>query len=144
MKIIKIASKTLFVAVLILTLSACRTNRVKNNERVGKWVEFDTIDGKIYKSIGRFQDGLGKGTHRQYLDKKIVRKEKYKNGICHTTYYYENGKIMTEGTTKMVLTEKEIHWFYSGDWKFYDETGQLQGIRTYEDGAITNEIEIKR
>ena len=101
------------------------------------------IDGKIYKSTGRFRNGLGKGIHRQFSDKKLVRKEKYKDGICHTTYYYENGKIMTEGNTKMVLTENEIHWFYNGDWKFYDESGQLIGTRTYENGAILNETEIK-
>lgn len=142
MKNRKTASKLLAI-ILIVTISSCKTNRIKNNERIGKWIEFDTIDGKIYKSIGRFRNGLGKGTHRQFSDKKLVRKEKYKDGICHTTYYYENGQIMTEGNTKMVLTENEIHWFYDGDWKFYDESGLLLGIRTYESGAVINEIEIK-
>lgn len=37
-----------------------------------------------------------------------------------------------------------MHWFYNGDWKFYDESGQLIGIRTYENGAILNETEIKQ
>lgn len=142
MKDLKTIAKILFL-VLLFTLSSCKINRTKNNERVGKWVEFDTIDGKIYKTIGRFQNGLGKGTHRQYVNKKLVRKEKYSDDICKTTYYYENGKIMTEGNTKMILTDKEIHWFYSGDWKFYNEDGELLGIRTYENGNLINEIKIK-
>ncbi|WP_370030553.1 hypothetical protein [Flavobacterium sp. 28YEA47A] len=122
----------------------CKTNRIRNNERVGRWVEFDTIDGKIYKSVGRFRNGIGKGVHRQFSDKKLVRKEKYKDEICHTIYYYENGKVMTEGDTKMALTEKLVHWYYTGDWKFYDDNGQLLGIRTYENGSVINEIEIQQ
>lgn len=47
---------------------------------------------------------------------------------------------MTKGNPKMVLTDKEIHWFYSGDWKFYNENGELLGIRTCENGNIINEI----
>lgn len=143
MRIKKIAPKILAL-LFILTLSGCKTNRIRKNERVGRWVEFDTIEGKIYKSVGRYRNGIGKGTHRQFSDKKLVREEKYKNDICHTIYYHENGKIMTEGYTKMVVTEKEIHWFYNGDWKFYDENGQLLGIRTYENGNAINEIEIQQ
>jgi len=142
MKDLKTITKILFL-ILIFTLSSCKTNQTKNNERIGKWIEFDTIDGNIYKTIGRFQNGLGKGTHHQYLNKKLVRKENYRNDVCQTTYYYENGKIMTEGNTKMILTDKEIHWFYSGDWKFYNENGELLGIRTYENGNIINEIKIQ-
>ncbi|WP_447635829.1 toxin-antitoxin system YwqK family antitoxin [Flavobacterium microcysteis] len=143
MRIIKIAPKILAL-LFILTLSSCKTNRIRNNERVGRWVEYDTIDGKIYKSVGRFRDGIGKGTHRQFSDKKLVRKEKYKDEICHTIFYYENGKVMTEGDTKMAVTENLIHWYYTGDWKFYDENGRLLGIRTYENGSLMNEIEIQQ
>ncbi|TPD68344.1 toxin-antitoxin system YwqK family antitoxin [Flavobacterium microcysteis] len=143
MRIKKIAPK-IFALLFILTLSGCKTNRIRKNERVGRWVEFDTIEGKIYKSVGRYRNGIGKGTHRQFSDKKLVREEKYKNDICHTIYYHENGKVMTEGYTKMVVTEKEIHWFYNGDWKFYNENGQLLGIRTYENGNAINEIEIQQ
>lgn len=143
MRIKKIAPK-IFALLFILTLSGCKTNRIRKNERIGRWVEFDTIEGKIYKSVGRYRNGIGKGTHRQFSDKKLVREEKYKNAICHTIYYHENGKVMTEGYTKMVVTEKEIHWFYNGDWKFYNENGQLLGIRTYENGNAINEIEIQQ
>lgn len=143
MRIIKI-TPSISALLFILMLSGCKTNRIRNNERVGRWVEYDTIDGKIYKSVGRFRDGIGKGTHRQFSDKKLVREEKYKNDICHTIYYYDNGNIITEGNTKMVVTDEEIHWFYNGDWKFYDENGQLLGIRTYENGNVINEIEIQQ
>lgn len=143
MKFTKTILQILFL-ILFFTVLSCKTNRTRNNERVGKWIEFDTIDGTIYKTVGRFQNGLGKGIHRQFSNKKLVRKEKYKDGICKTTYYHENGKIMTEGNTKMVLTDKDIHWFYAGDWKFYNENGELLGIRTYENGDLINETEIKK
>lgn len=70
-----------------------------------------------------------------------MRLEKYKNGICFTQYFHDNGKVSFEGKSKMVITEKEIHWFYIEDWKFYDEKGNLIGTNIYRDGDLIQTIE---
>ena len=132
------------VLLIVFTVLSCKINQVKNNERHGKWIDYNSIEGINYKSIGRYKQGFEKGTHRQFANRKLHRKEKYKNGICQTTYYYPNGKIMSEGKTQLDLTEKEIHWYYQGDWKFYDEQGNLLGINTYEKGNLINQTEIKQ
>lgn len=134
----------LIVLILIITFSSCKTNKIRNNERHGKWIDYDTIENINYKSIGRYKNGLEKGTHRQFSDKKLHRKEKYKDGICQTTYYYPNGRMMSEGNSELEITEKEMHWYYQGDWKFYDEQGNLLGINTYEKGELVNQTEIKQ
>ena len=51
---------------------------------------------------------------------------------------------MSEGNTELEITEKEMHWYYQGDWKFYDEQGNLLGINTYEKGELVNQTEIKQ
>ena len=140
----KILKGSFLILILLLSYSSCKTNRIINNERHGKWIDLDTIGSVFYKSVGRYKNGLEKGTHRQFSNKKLHRKEKYKNGICQTTYYYPNGKIMSEGNTELEITEKEMHWFYQGDWRFYDENGSLLGINTYEKGELINQTEIKQ
>ena len=141
-----IYSKVKFSAIVLLTVFtflSCKTNQVRNNERHGKWIDYNTVENVNYKSVGRYNKGIEKGTHRQFANNKLHRKEKYRDGICQTAYYYPNGKIMSQGKTQLDLTEKEIHWYYQGDWKFYDEQGNLLGINTYEKGNLVNQTEIK-
>ena len=135
---------TVIILLIVFTVLSCKTNKVKNNERHGKWIDYNSIEGINYKSIGRYKQGFEKGTHRQFANEQLHRKEKYRNGICQTTYYHANGKILSEGKTQLDLTEKEIHWYYQGDWKFYDEQGNLLGINTYEKGNLINQTEIKQ
>jgi len=142
---VSVRSKSvLLISIIIIALSGCKINKIRNNERHGKWIDYNSVENVNYKSVGRFNKGIEKGTHRQFANKKLHRKEKYKNGICQTTYYYQNGKIMSQGNTQLDLTEKEIHWYYQGDWKFYDEQGNLLGISTYDQGNLINQTEIKQ
>ena len=133
----------IFALAVILTFSNCKINRVKNNERHGKWIDYNKVQDVNYKSIGRYKNGIERGTHKQFANKKLYRKEKYKKGICQTTYYHPNGKIISQGKTQLEITEKEMHWYYQGDWKFFDEQGNLLGIKTYEKGELINLTEIK-
>lgn len=125
----------------LLLLSSCKINRFKNGEREGKWVHFDTIDHVIYKSVGRYKKGMEQKKWKQFSGKKLVRLEEYKDSICFTKYYHENGKVSSEGKSKMVVSEKEIHWFYTEDWRFYDEKGILIGTNIYENGELIETIE---
>lgn len=129
--------------IIVFTIVSCKINQVKNNERHGKWIDYNTVENVNYKTVGRFKKGIEKGSHRQFANKKLNRKEKYNNGICQTTYYYPNGKILSEGNTQLDLTEKEIHWYYQGEWKFYDEKGKLLGTKIYNKGNLINQTEIK-
>jgi antitoxin component YwqK of YwqJK toxin-antitoxin module len=58
-----------------------------------------------------------------YLDGKIIKREAQGN-TCYTKFYHQNGKIQSRGTT-VLDTSTNIHWFYSGNWKFYDNKGKL-------------------
>lgn len=114
---------------------------MKNGERHGKWVHLDTIDNIIYKSVGRYKKGIEQKKWKQYNGKKLVRLERYKDSICYTQYFHDNGKISSEGKSKMTVSEKEIHWFYIGNWKFYDEDGKLLGTNIYNNGELIQTIE---
>lgn len=86
----------------------------------------------IYITKGKYHKGLETGTWKHFYNGKVVRKEKYRNGICKTVFYYTNGKIMKKGNTKMESTTNEDHWYYFGKWSFYDTNGKLDSIKKRE------------
>ena len=78
-----------------------------------------------------------------YIDGKIYKTEKYKNGVCAVKNYYKNGKLQSKGRTRIKIDSVETHLFYFGDWKFYSDNGKLTDIRKYNNGELISELEIK-
>jgi hypothetical protein len=74
----------------------------------GRWITVDTLDF-IYITKGKYHEGAEIGTWKYIYKNKMVRKEKYRNGICKTVFYYPNGKIMKKGITKLESTTNEDH-----------------------------------
>lgn len=126
-----------------LLVAGCKTNQTKNQERIGKWIYKDTVNGIVYKSKGRYKKGIEVKTWKQFANGKCIKKEVYKNGICHTINYFQNGKIASIGQTKMIETKENVHWYYFGDWKFYDKNGKMTFLKKYENGELINEQEIQ-
>lgn len=128
---------------IFLLLPGCRTNRMKDKLKHGRWEYTDTVNNVVYRSFGKYKKGNERKTWRYYENNKLVRKEKYQHGICHTATYFESGKIASEGKTKMVISETDTHWYYFGDWYFYDETGKLVRIKNYESGQLLNDTKMQ-
>src|SRR5690606_30982815 len=93
-----------------------------------------------YKTRGRYHNGFEIKTWRFRENGKLVRREIYSDSVCLVTHY-RNGKKSLEGHTKLRVSDKDIHWFYTGDWREYDADGNLVAIRTYENGELVNEVE---
>lgn len=136
------AKNNFFLLSLLILLIGCKTNQTKNNLREGLWIETVELSNTItIKSKGRYKKGEPVKTWKYYKNNLIEKKEKYKGDMSYITFYYENGKKQSEGKTKFVIAEKETHWFYTGKWFFYDESGKLNSIKYYENGEkISEEI----
>ncbi|MFC6877326.1 hypothetical protein ACFQZF_03020 [Flavobacterium myungsuense] len=110
-----------------------------NKERNGKWIFSDTINNIVYKSKGKYKNGIEQKTWRYFANNKRIKKEKYKNEVCFTTIFFDNGRLKSKGKTQMISVNKEIHWFYFGDWQFYDESGKLIEVKKFVKGEWVNE-----
>jgi ribosomal protein L31 len=128
---------------LIFIFSGCKINQTKNKEREGKWIYTDNINEVRYQSKGKYKKGVEIKTWRHFANNRLVKKEKYKKGICHVTSYHPNGKIASIGQTKMIETKEDVHWFYFGDWKFFDKNGKATFLKKYENGELISEQEIQ-
>lgn len=132
-------------AFLFLLLS-CKTNPINQKvakKREGLWIENYSIDSAHYKSVGKYHQGDPVKKWKYYLNGKIIKKENYKQQACKVTTYYENGKIQSKGQTKTTSDTIETHWFYDGEWKFYNEKGKLIGLKKYKEGELLSDTVIK-
>lgn len=128
---------------LILTFIGCKTvpiNQKENKKRVGVWIEEYSIDSTHYKSVGKYKDGDPTRKWYYYTNDRVSKKEVYRKNKCITTNYNPNETIQSKGKTKLVVTYPEIHWFYYGDWKYFDENGNLISTKKYENGEFISEI----
>ena len=136
----------LFVC-LAMSLLACKpqlTNQKINKKREGLWIEKYSQDSANYKSIGKYKNDDPIKKWRYYLDGKLIKKEKYKDNSCLTRLYHENGKIQSKGITVLDNSAKYAHWYYTGNWNFYNNKGKLILKREYEKGNLISEITIKK
>ena len=118
----------------LLIFSSCKINQTKNGEKTGRWIYKDSILNIVSKSKGRYKNGFEVGTWKDYLGEGLITKRKYKDSVCYTTDYHHNGQIRAVGISKMITDSTTIHWFLSGEWKFYDSEGVLLGTKIYEKG----------
>jgi antitoxin component YwqK of YwqJK toxin-antitoxin module len=122
---------------IILSLFSCKPNQKKTKKREGLWIEQYSLDSAHYKSVGKYKndDPIKKWCY--YLDGKII-KEKHKIHTCYKFYHQNN-----RGTTVLDTSTKYVHWFYSGNWKFYDNKGKLIIERNYQSGKLASETILK-
>jgi len=131
------------VLILALSLIGCKTatiNQRENKKKVGLWIEEYSIDSTKYKSVGKYKKGDPIKKWCYYTNNTISKKEIYRKNKSIITYYNTNGTIQSKGKTKLVVSGPEMHWFYYGDWKYYNETGNLISTKKYDNGEFISEV----
>ncbi|TRX07517.1 toxin-antitoxin system YwqK family antitoxin [Flavobacterium gawalongense] len=134
---------TIILIGTVFLFFGCKTNQIKDKKREGLWIELYSQDSSNYKSVGKYRKGDPIKKWSYYLNDKIIKREKYKRNLCVTTFYHENGKIQSKGKTKLETSDMNMHWFYFGDWNFFDEEGKLINIKKYNNGESLSETETK-
>ena len=125
-----------------MMLFSCKSkpiNQKIDKKKEGLWVDNYQQDSTTYKSFEYYKNDQPVKKWKTYINGKIYKTEKYKNGICIVKYYYENGKLQSKGKTKIEVDSIETHWFYFGDWKFYSDKGKLTEIKKYNNGDLISE-----
>lgn len=133
----------LFFGTLLFGCKSKPINQKIDKKKEGVWIEKYEQDSTTYKSFEYYKHDLPVKKWKSYINGKIYKTEKYKNGICTVKYYYENGKVQSKGKTKIEVNSVETHWFYFGDWKFYSDKGKLTEIKNYNNGELISERRIE-
>ncbi len=114
------------------------------NKRNGKWEEEYASDEGTLISIGKYKKGEKIGIWKTFLNHQLFQKDKIRKDITKTKRYFPDGKMMEQGQSKFDISKEERHWFYFGDWKFYNDQGELLYIKKYFNGNKTDSISFKK
>jgi len=132
-----------FCGMMLFSCKSKPINQKIDKKKEGLWIDNYEQDSTTYKSFEYYKNDQPVKKWKSYIDGKIYKTEKYKNGICIVRYYYENGKLQSKGKTKIEVNAVETHWFYFGDWKFYSDKGKLTEIKKYNNGDLISEKAIQ-
>ncbi|WP_449387068.1 hypothetical protein [Chryseobacterium lineare] len=136
---------------IFLVFVSCKTKMnqyVKDEKKVskrdGKWKEEYSSDEGTLNAIGKYRMGEKVGVWKMTLNGHKYQKDVIRKGITKTKRYFPNGKLMERGQSKIDISENERHWYYFGDWKYYDEKGNLRYIKKYADGKKVDSISFEK
>lgn len=110
-------------------LSYKTTGQFTNGKKDGIWKKFFENDQKSYEYYK--DDNIYKIEHFYKNGSKLFEGD-VTNGIAQIVIYTKAGKKTSEG--KFDVTKK----IKLGDWKYYDENGNLTKIETYKDGKVVS------
>lgn len=137
------------LSILVFVSCQTKTNQYikisdKVQKRHGKWKEeYPTEEGTLITK-GRYKMGEKVGVWKTFVGDKLYQKEKIGRKKTKMFVYHRNGNIMERGQTKLDISETERHWYYFGDWKFYDENGKLKYIKKYTDGKKIDSVSFNK
>ena len=136
--------KKIFILLFVLNLiTSCKINQKQNGLRHGKWVTKTENENENFKYIERYKNGEEVKTWKTFKNKKLYKKETHIKNICHISYYNENKKIESKGKSRYDKNSETAHWYYFGDWNFYNTDGRLTMTRKYENGVLQSEIKFE-
>lgn len=117
-----------------------KNNLNRDKAHVGRWeYKEDKEDPGKITSKGRFKNGKQvKKWKYFYPNGNLYLVEKYDSKkdfrILNATYYHPNGKIAHIGKAVQENTKEKIHYYWIGDWKYYNEDGSFMKTVIYENG----------
>ncbi|WP_124643069.1 MULTISPECIES: hypothetical protein [Amniculibacterium] len=138
---------TLVLCFIIFVSCTTRPNqyiKVGKNEqqRHGFWVENSSADIGDLIEKGKYKKGVRVGTWKSTHENTLYQKERYRKNITKTKTYYPNGNMKEKGQSRMDVNEIGSHWYYYGDWKYYNENGKLLYIKKYNQGKKIDSISL--
>lgn len=118
-----------------------KINQWKNNKYDGLWISWSDSLGRQVGSKGRFKEGKEVGVWKYYFDDGTLRRiERYSRKGIATKYYYPNGHLKSKGKAIVAYEEELLHYYYQGEWLYYDEEGKITQRITYDHGDVVSSV----
>lgn len=127
--------------------SQCRYyNRVdKEGKKTGIWFSYWDASQKVLHRKFYYKDDREARVCKMYnREGKLMTKERHLKNRIKVKNYNESGKIQRKGWARIDFNTDDIHFYWHGRWKFFDQKHHLTGISLYEEGYFIESIENKR
>ena len=112
----------------------------ENGKRTGLWVNYWDEEEKIPMSKNHFKDDRETGVCKDYHNNgKLRLKFRYYKNRTRVKYYDEDRQIEQKGWSIMEFTKDDIHYYWHGKWKFYNQDRKLIRKSIFKDGVLIEE-----
>lgn len=113
-----------------------KVNRIdENKKRTGLWITYWDEGEKILMTKYYYKDGFETRVCKDYYNNgKIRLKFRYYKNRIRVKYFDENRQLTQKGWSKWDITEEDLHYYWDGKWKFYDENGKLMNVEIWAKG----------
>jgi len=102
-----------------------------------KYFDYWDADSTILNTKGQYRDGMPYKTWR-YYHKNGKKRMKVKYGDrLKIKYFKESGQLDKKGYAILDLDPANIHFYWQGTWKYFDERRKLYRIALFENGIET-------
>ncbi len=107
---------------------------LSDRARNGKYVEYWDKDSTQINARGHFCAGAPCKTWK-YFNSDGTRRRKVKYGDrLKIKYYSASGKLNKKGFAMLDINSKEIHFYWHGKWKYYNERRKLYRVAIFKYG----------
>jgi antitoxin component YwqK of YwqJK toxin-antitoxin module len=105
----------------------------------GKWKYIDRSHGRRLVCFGRFDHGRQIGDWQYFHPNgKLRMTEKYTwegdKRLVNVSFYHENGLVATQGLAMVEVDGGKTHYYWNGDWIYFDPDGSFSKTVTYNYG----------
>ena len=112
----------------------------ENGKRTGLWVNYWDVEKKIPMTKNHFKDDRETGVCKEYHNNGRLRlKFRYYKDRIRVKYYDENRRLEQKGWAVIDFTEKDIHYYWHGKWKFFNKNRKLLRVALYRNGELVEE-----
>lgn len=129
----------------ILFLSFCLSGQILHRkintfnsagEKDGLWITRFTGDTNVISSRAHYKEGYEKGVCKHYHPNGMMRiKWRYFENRIRVKYYGETRQLELKGWSMIDRSTVQIHYYWHGKWKYFDESRKLINVANYENGA---------
>jgi len=132
----------LFIILLLLPLITPaqifkrKVNKIdEDGKRKGLWLSYWDENENILMSKYHYKNGLETYVCKEfYSNGKTRLKFRYYKNRIRVKYYNQTKQLAQKGWSKWDVTEDDLHYYWDGKWKFYDENRKLVKVEIWEMG----------
>ena len=103
--------------------------------KTGKWITYWDDAKRIPMSKEHYEKGREVGVSKAYHQNGNLRlKFRYRGDRIRVKYFTIDRKLDQKGFAQIEFNKDDVHYYWHGKWKFYDEKRKLNRVSFYENG----------
>lgn len=113
-----------------------------NGKRKGLWISYWDDEKRIPMSLTHYKEGRECDVSKEFhMNGNLRLKFRYGKEKIRVKYYDNDRKLEQKGWAVLDYNEQDTHYYWQGEWKYYNSKRKLQKISYYEHGEEISHVD---